>query len=227
MDILRARNLGFETQASTKMLRDTYTLLATTMVPTLIGALVSAQFQLFQYFRTGWIGLIATLVIMFGLIYGVEKNRKNKTGLVLLYVFTFFMGILLAGTLSKVAAFGNGSTIIALASMGTMMIFGGCAVTSSVFKADVAKLGKVLLVSVITIFIAALAIFLFKLSFLVVALLVAILIVSSVFLFYEFSLIKQGYQDSAVSATLGIYISLYNIFTTLLQLLGIGIGSDD
>ena len=227
MDNLRARNLGFETQASTKMLRDTYTLLATTMVPTLIGALVSAQFQLAQYFRNGLIGFIITLVIMFGLIYGVQKNRKNKVGLVLLYMFTFFMGILLAGTLSKVAAFGNGTEIIALASLGTMMIFGGCAVTSSMFKVDVAKLGKVILVSMITIIIAGIAVFIFKLSFLIVALLVTILIISSAFLFYEFSLIKQGYQDSAVSATLGIYISLYNILTTLLQLLGIGIGNDD
>lgn len=227
MDNLRARNLGFETEASTKMLRDTYTLLATTMVPTFIGALVSAQFQLAQYFRGGWIGLIVSLVVMFGLIYAVEKNRNNKIGLVLLYVFTFVMGIMLAGTLSKVAAFGNGTEIIALASLGTMMIFGGCAVTSSMFKADVAMLGKVLLVSLIAVIIASLAILFFKLSFLVVAILIAILILSSAFLFYEFSLIKQGYQDSAVSATLGIYISLYNIFSTLLQLLGIGFGNDD
>lgn len=227
MDDLRARNLGFETQATRNVLRDTYTLLATTMIPTVIGGLVSAQFGLHLLFRNGLVGFLVTLALMFGLTWLIEKNKDNKIGLSLLYLFTFFLGILLAGSISRVMQYGNSGELIALASVGTMMIFAGCAATTSLFKIDVSLWGKVLMVSIIALLIATIAILVFQLAFLIVALLVAILVISSAFLFYELSLIKQGYQTNAVSATLGIYLSLYNIFTTLLQLFGISFGEKE
>lgn len=223
---VRARNLGFETAATSKMLRDTYTLLATTLIPTAIGAGLSSAFGWHTLFRNGIMGFIITFAIMMGLTFCVEKNKDNKLGLALLYVFTFFLGILLAGTLGRVLSMPNGGGVVAMAMIGTMTIFGACAAASSMFKVDLAAWGKVLLVAGIATILACVAVLVFNLSALVVALLILILVISSAFLFYELSRIKQGEQTSPVSATLSIYLDLYNIFTSLLQLLGI-VGSDD
>lgn len=209
-----------------KVLRNTYLLLAVTLIPTAIGALLGANLNL-SFMRTSpMVSFVAILAIFYGWIWAIEKNRNSGIGVALLLGFTFFLGMLLGPVLQRVLGFANGGQLVAMAAGGTAVTFFGLSAVASNVKRDFSGLGRFLLVGFIAIMVAVVANAFFQIPALALTLLVAFIIFSSMVILYQVSAIVRGGETNYVSATLTLYVAIYNIFSSLLQLLGI-FGGDD
>jgi modulator of FtsH protease len=209
-----------------KVLRNTYLLLAVTLIPTAIGALLGANLNL-SFMRTSpMVSFIAILAIFYGWIWAIEKNRNSGIGVALLLGFTFFLGMLLGPVLQRVLGFANGGQLVAMAAGGTALTFFGLSAVASNVKRDFSGMGRFLLVGFIVIMLAVVANVFFQIPALALTLLVAFIIFSSMVILYQVNAIVRGGETNYVSATLTLYVAIYNIFSSLLQLLGI-FGGDD
>jgi FtsH-binding integral membrane protein len=158
-------------------------------------------------------------------MYAIEKNRNTGLGVVLLLGFTFFMGAMLGPLLSYTLHFRNGGQLIAIAAGGTGAIFFTLAGIASTTKRDFSNMGKFLVAGAILILVAALANMFFQLPALSLAISVIAILVFSGFILFDINRIVQGGETSYVSATLAVYLDIYNIFASLLQILGV-VGGD-
>ena len=229
---------GFEASpaARNRVLRNTYWLLALSMVPTVLGAWIGVTTGFTRamgpgmsaiVFLVGAFGFIAFLAIAFGFFYGIEKTKNSSMGVVLLLGFTFFMGLMLSRMLSMVLGLANGWNLIALAFGGTAVIFAAMAAVATTTKRDLSGMGKFLFIGVIMLLVAGFAnIFLQLPAMMIVISLLAIGIFSA-FILYDLKRVKDGEETNYISATLAIYLDLYNIFQSLLSILGIFGGSRD
>lgn len=209
-----------------KVLRNTYLLLAVTLIPTAIGALLGANLNL-SFMRTSpMVSFIAILAIFYGWIWAIEKNRNSGIGVALLLGFTFFLGMLLGPVLQRVLGFANGAQLVAMAAGGTALTFFGLSAVASNVKRDFSSMGRFLLVGFIVIMLAVVANAFLQIPALYLTLLVAFIIFSSMVILYQINAIVRGGETNYVSATLTLYVGIYNIFSSLLQLLGI-FGGDD
>jgi FtsH-binding integral membrane protein len=209
-----------------KVLRNTYLLLAVTLIPTAIGALLGANLNL-SFMRTSpMVSFIAILAIFYGWIWAIEKNRNSGIGVALLLGFTFFLGMLLGPVLQRVLGFANGGQLVAMAAGGTALTFFGLSAVASNVKRDFSSMGRFLLVGFIVIMLAVVANVFFQIPALALTILVAFIIFSSMIILYQVNAIVRGGETNYVSATLTLYVAIYNIFSSLLQLLGI-FGGDD
>ena len=210
-----------------KVLRNTYMLLALSMIPTVLGAVLGMYTNVLAT-----IGPLARLGIFmvgaYGLMFAVEKNKNSSAGLIFLFAFTFFMGFMLSDLLGFVLGrHSNGAQLIALAFGGTGAIFFVMATLASVIKRDLSFLGKFLTIGMLLMIAAVVSSFFFTFSGpLMLTILVMIMGISSVFLLYTVQRVINGGETNYISATLSVYVSLYNIFQVLLQLLSI-FGGDD
>ncbi len=211
--------------AQNRVLRNTYMLLAVTMIPTVLGALLGITFRIPM--PTGFMGAILAIAVMMGFIWGIEKNKNSSVGVMLLLAFTFIMGLFLSSLLGKVLGLKNGGQLIALAFGGTAAIFAGMAVIGSTIKKDLSGMGKFLFIGMIMLLVAGLANIYFQSSALMIGLMVICIGLMSAWLVYDIQQIVRGGETNYVSATLSIYLSLFNIFQSLLSLLGIGFGEKD
>lgn len=211
-----------------RVLRNTYWLLALSMVPTVLGAWigVATGFNLFKLAHPA-IGFIVFLAAAFGFIFAIQKTKNSAAGVPVLLAFTFFMGLMLAGMLSMVLSFKNGASLIALAFGGTAAIFTGMAAWASTIKRDLSGMGKALFIGVIMLLVAGFANIFLQLPGLMIALSVIALGIFSAFLLYDLNRIMMGGEDNYISATLSVYLDLFNIFQNLLALLGIFGGERD
>ena len=201
-----------------RVLRNTYWLLALSLLPTVLGAWVGLSTGIAQAMSPG-ISLIVFLVGAFGLIYGIEKTKHSSTGVYLLLAFTFFMGLMLSRLLAMVLGFKNGPSLVMTAFGGTAVVFFAMASLASVIKRDLSGMGKFLFVGALIVFIGFLANFFLQSSALMLTLLVVCLGVFSAFMLYDIKRVIDGGETNYVSATLTLYMSIYNLFTSLLQLL--------
>jgi len=207
-----------------KVLRNTYWLLALSMIPTVLGAVVGVAFQV--PVMGGGLGALLFLALAFGFIFAIEKNKESGLGVALLLGFTFFMGLMLTPLLTYTLGFANGASLIMTAFGGTACVFAVMASWATVSKRDFSLMGKWLFAGVIVLILASLAnIFLHLAALQIVLSLVAIGIFSA-FILYDVQRIVNGGETNYISATLSIYLDVYNIFTNLLALLGLG-GSRD
>lgn len=207
-----------------KVLRNTYWLLALSMIPTVLGAVVGVTFQI--PVMGGGLGALLFLALAFGFIFAIEKNKESGLGVALLLGFTFFMGLMLTPLLTYTLGFANGASLIMTAFGGTACVFAVMASWATVSKRDFSLMGKWLFAGVIVLILASLAnIFLHLAALQIVLSLVAIGIFSA-FILYDVQRIVNGGETNYISATLSIYLDVYNIFTNLLALLGLG-GSRD
>jgi modulator of FtsH protease len=210
-----------------KVLRNTYLLLAVTLIPTAIGALLGANLNL-SFLRTNpIISLFAILGIFYGWIWAIEKNRNSGMGVALLLGFTLFLGVLLGPVLQRVLGFANGGQLVAMAAGGTALTFFGLSAVASNVKRDFSGIGRFLLVGFIVIMLAVIANVFFQIPALALTLLVAFIIFSSMIILYQVNAIVRGGETNYISATLTLYVAIYNIFSSLLQLLGIFGGEGD
>ena len=204
-----------------RVLRNTYWLLALTMVPTVLGAWIGVESGLARILTPG-IGLIVFLVGAFGFIFVIEKFKNSAAGVPILLAFTFFMGLMLARLVGSVLGLKNGGGLIMTAFAGTGAIFFGMAMLSSIIKRDLSSMGKFLFIGAILVLVAGIANFFIQSSALMITLAVLVIGIFSAFILYDLKRVRDGEETNYISATLGVYQSVYNVFSALLALLGIG-----
>ena len=209
-----------------RVLRNTYWLLALSMVPTVLGAWIGVQTGIMRS-MTGGIGLIVFLVGAFGFIFAIEKFKNSSAGVPILLAFTFFKGLMLARLLGSILGLKNGSDLIMLAFAGTGGIFFGMATLSSVIKRDLSSMGKFLMIGVVMLLVAGIANVFIQSSALMITLSVLAIGIFSFFILYDLKRVQDGEETNYITATLGVYLSVYNVFSSLLALLGIFGGERD
>jgi modulator of FtsH protease len=210
-----------------RVLRNTYLMLSLTMIPTLIGALIGMQLN-FGIMRTNPImSFVVILAVFYGMVFAIEKNKDSGLGVALLLAFTFMMGLLLAPLLQTALGLSNGGQIIAMAAAGTGVAFFGMAAIATVTKRDFSFLGKFLMVGVIVAMIAIVANVFLQMPALSLTISAVVILLSTMIILYTLSGIINGGETNYVSATLSLYISIYNIFSSLVQLLMAFTGNRD
>ncbi len=217
---------GDLTAQRNRVLRNTYWLLALSMVPTVLGAWVGVQLGLAQAL-SGFTGLMVFMVGAFGFMYAIEKTKNSAAGVPLLLGFTFFMGLMLARLVGSVLGLKNGGSLIMMAFAGTGTIFFGMATLSSVIKRDLGSMGKFLFIGMIMLLVAGIANIFIQSSALMITLSVLAIGIFSAFILHDLKRVKDGEETNYITATLGVYLSLYNVFSNLLALLGIFGGEKD
>lgn len=210
-----------------RVLRNTYWLLALSMVPTVLGAWVGVQFKFSFFAGSPFIGFMVFLAIAFGFFYAIERTKNSGLGVAILLGFTFFMGLMLSRLIGHILGFSNGASLIMTAFGGTAAIFATMASIATVSKRDFSGMGKWLFAGVLVILVAALANVFLQLPALYLAVSVLAIGIFSAFILYDVQQVINGGETNYISATLAIYLDVYNIFTNLLALLGIFGGDND
>ncbi|MDM4764818.1 Bax inhibitor-1 family protein [Pelomonas sp. SE-A7] len=220
---------GYDTDLAAqqqRVLRNTYWLLALSMVPTVLGAWVGVSTGIVASLGMG----ISTLVFFvgaFGLMYVIERTKESGAGVVALLGFTFFMGLMLSRLLIPILGFRNGASLIMTAFGGTGVIFAVMASLATVVKRDLSAMGKFLFVGVLLMIVAGLVNLFLQSSALMLTLMVLSIAIFSAFMLYDIKRVIDGGETNYISATLAIYLDLYNVFQSLLSLLGIFGGERD
>jgi modulator of FtsH protease len=209
-----------------RVLRNTYWLLALSMVPTVLGAWLGVASGLTSALSPG-IGLVVFLVGAFGFMFAIEKTKNSAAGVPVLLAFTFFMGLMLSRLVGTVLGLGNGAGLVMTAFAGTGAIFLGMASLSTIIKRDLSALGKWLFVGAIMLLVAGIANVFIQSSALMITLSVAAIGIFSAFILHDLKRVADGLETNYITATLGVYLSLYNVFQSLLMLLGISSGRDE
>ena len=209
-----------------RVMRNTYWLLALSMLPTVLGAWVGVSTGITAGL-TGFMGLIVFLGGAFGFMFAIEKTKNSAAGVPVLLAFTFFMGLMLSRLLAQVLGFKNGSELIMTAFGGTAGIFLVMASLSTVIKKDLSGMGKWLFIGAIGILIGGIINVFVGSPIGMAVLSVMAIIVFSGFLLYDLKRIVDGGETNYISATLGLYMSLFNVFQSLLALLGLMGGERD
>ena len=211
-----------------RVLRNTYALLALSLIPTIAGAWLAVALGLGPYLIAHrMVYMVVFLAGAFGLMFAVQANRTSGLGVALLLAFTFFMGAMLAPLLSRILGFSNGLTLIGLAFGGTAAVFTAMATLATVVKRDLSGLSKFLFVGAILLLVAMIANVFLQLPGLMIALSLIAIGIFSAFMLVDVNRIVTGGETNYVSATLGLYLDIYNVFANLLAILGITGGSSD
>jgi modulator of FtsH protease len=209
-----------------RVLRNTYWLLALSMIPTVLGAWVGVQTGILRAMSPG-VTMVVFLAGAFGLMYAIERTKESATGVYVLLGFTFFMGVMLSGLLSAILGFRNGASLIMTAFGGTALVFAGMATLASVIKRDLSGMGKFLTVGALLILLAGLINFFVQSSAMFLTLSVLCIALFSAFMVYDLKRVIDGGETNYISATLAIYLDIYNVFQSLLSILGIFGGERD
>ncbi len=218
---------GYATPAlqRNRVLRNTYWLLALSLLPTVLGAWLGVSTGITRSL-SGGMGLIVFLGGAFGFMYAIEKTKNSPAGVAVLLGFTFFMGLMLSRMLAMVLGFKNGPSLIMTAFGGTAGVFFVMASLASVIKRDISGMGKWL-------FVGALAVMIGGIINVFVGSTVGMMVISmmvigifSAYMLYDLKQIMDGGETNYISATLALYLDLFNVFQGLLAMLGI-MGGDD
>ena len=209
-----------------KVLRNTYMLLALSLMPTVLGAWLGVELGLGALLR-GWMGMLLFIGVAFGFIYGIEKTKNSAAGVPMLLGFTFFMGLMLSPMIQATLGFKNGPQLIMTAFAGTAGVFMGMAALSSVIKRDLSGMGKFLFVGALILLVAGIANIFLQSSAMMLTLSVLAIVIFSGFMLFDIKRVIDGGETNYISATLSIYLSIYNVFQSLLAILGIAGGERD
>ncbi len=209
-----------------RVLRNTYWLLALSMVPTVMGAWVGIATGITRAMSPG-IGLVVFLAGAFGFMFAIEKTKNSAAGVPVLLGFTFFMGLMLSRLLGTVLGLANGASLVMMAFAGTGAIFLGMASLSSVIKRDLTSMGKWLFIGMIMLLVAGIANFFIQSSALMITLSVLAIGIFSAFILHDLKRVQDGLETNYITATLGVYLSIYNVFQSLLALFGIFGGREE
>jgi modulator of FtsH protease len=203
---------------SQRVLRNTYMLLALTMVPTVVGAWIGmATASVIQ--SAPIISFFVMLGAVIGLQFGIAKFRNSAIGIGLLLLMTGLLGWFLGPLLNYALALKNGAGLVGYAAIGTGAVFMGMAAIAVTTKRDFSFMGKFLFVGMIVLLVAMIANMFFQIPALALTISSLVIVVFSLFLLYDLSRIVTGGETNYVMATTGVYMSLFNIFANLLQLL--------
>ena len=212
-------------QVRHRVLRNTYWLLALSMIPTVFGAFVGVQMHLPML--GGGMGMLLFMAIAFGFIFAIEKTKNSGLGVAVLLGFTFFMGLMLTPLLRHTLGYTNGGQLIMTAFGGTAVVFAVMASIATTTKRDFSGMGSWLFAGVIVLLLAGVANIFLGMSALSIVISVLAIGIFSAFILYDVQRIVNGGETNYISATLAIYLDVYNIFSNLLALVGFAGGSRD
>jgi modulator of FtsH protease len=219
---LRTTNLGYtvtSVEERNRVLRNTYWLLALSMVPTVLGAWLGVATGIVATMGAG-MSLIVFMAGAFGFIYAIEKTKNSAAGVPVLLGFTFFMGVMLSRLIAVVLGMHDGPALVMTAFAGTGLIFFGMATLSTLIKRDLTTMGKFLYIGAVMLLVAIVLNIFVQSSALFVTIAVIMVGVFSAFIVYDLKRVRDGLETNYISATLSIYLDLYNVFQALLSLLG-------
>ncbi|MBU3647483.1 MAG: Bax inhibitor-1/YccA family protein [Limnohabitans sp.] len=203
-----------------RVVRNTYWLLAISMLPTVLGAWVGVATGI-SYAISGVMGMILMMAGAFGFIYAIERTKDSAKGVYVLLGFTFFMGIMLSRLIAMVLGFKNGAELVMTAFGGTAGVFFCMASLATVIKRDLSGMGKWLMVGAIVLMVGSLInIFVGSSTGMLVISMLSIGIFSA-FMLYDVKQVIDGGETNYISATLTLYLDIINVFQSLLALLGV------
>ncbi|WP_454764266.1 Bax inhibitor-1/YccA family protein [Cupriavidus campinensis] len=208
-----------------RVLRNTYWLLALSMIPTVLGAWIGVASGFTMMAGSPGLSLLIFFAVAFGFIYGIEKTKNSSMGVVLLLAFTFFMGLMLSRLISATLSFSNGPALIMYAFGGTAAVFGTMATIATVSKRDFSGMAKFLFVGLILLILASVANIWLQIPALMITVSVIAIGIFSAYILFDVQRVVNGGETNYVTATLAIYLDVYNVFANLLALLGIFGGS--
>ncbi len=211
---------GSDLVTRNRVLRNTYWLLALSLLPTVLGAWVGVTTGITASMGGG-MGLIVFLVGAFGFMFAIEKTKNSAAGVPVLLAFTFFMGLMLSRMIAMVLGFKNGSELIMTAFAGTAGVFFVMASLASTIKRDLSGMSKWLFVGALAIMIGGIVnVFVGSTVGMMVISVMAIGVFSA-YMLYDLKQIIDGGETNYISATLALYLDILDVFQSLLALLGI------
>ena len=217
---------GISQEQRHKVMRNTYWLLALSLLPTVLGAWLGVATGITQSLRGG-LGVIVFLGGAFGFMYAIEKTKNSAAGVPVLLGFTFFMGLMLSRMIGMILGFSNGAELIMTAFAGTAGVFFVMASLASVIKRDLSGMGKWLFVGALVLIVGSVINIFVGSTAGMMAISVAAIGIFSAFMLYDLKRILDGGETNYISATLALYLDLFNVFQSLLALLGIMGGQRD
>ncbi|MGD9951338.1 MAG: Bax inhibitor-1/YccA family protein [Burkholderiales bacterium] len=209
---------GVAAPGAQKVLRNTYLLLALTMVPTVIGAYIGMATSS-VVMASPILTTVIMLAAVIGLQFGIAANRNSGIGVALLLLMTGLLGWWLGPILNVALAMKNGMQLVGYAAVGTGAIFlvmGGIAATA---KRDFGFMGKFLFVGMLALLAAMIANMFLQIPALALTISTLVIVVFSLFLLYDLQRIVRGGETNYIMAATGVYMSLFNIFANLLHIL--------
>ena len=211
--------VGTLTTAQNKVLRNTYMMLAITMIPTVIGAMIGMSTNFSFMAQSPIIFSLLMFGAMIGMMFGVSALRNSVWGIAALLGFTFIAGFFLGPILQVALQLKNGAQLVGMAAGGTGIIFFTLATIATVTKKDFSFMGKFLFIGVIMLIIAMLANLFFQIPAMSLTISAIAVMIFSAYILYDVSRIVHGGETNYVMATLGLFLSIYNLFIHLLSLL--------
>jgi modulator of FtsH protease len=220
LDTSQGYGLGLDQAHRQRVLRNTYWLLALSLIPTVLGAWLGVATGITRSL-SGGLGLIVFLGGAFGFIFAIEKTKNSAAGVPVLLGFTFFMGLMLSRIIAMVLGFKNGSELVMTAFGGTAGVFLVMASLATVIKRDLSGMGKWLFVGALVLMVGAIINVFVGSTAGMAAISVAAIGIFSAYMLYDLKQIMDGGETNYISATLALYLDLFNVFQSLLALLGI------
>jgi modulator of FtsH protease len=202
-----------------KVLRNTYMMLALTMIPTVIGAFVGMSMSFAFMAQSPIMSSLLMFGAMIGMMFAVTALRNSVWGVVALLGFTFVAGVFLGPILQVALHLKNGAQLIGLAAGGTGIIFFSLATLATVTKKDFSFMGKFLFIGLILLIVASLANLFFQIPALSLTISSIAVLIFSAYILFDVSRIVHGGETNYVMATLGLFLNIYNLFIHLLSLL--------
>ncbi|MCG7535101.1 MULTISPECIES: Bax inhibitor-1/YccA family protein [Pseudoalteromonas] len=212
------QKVAMSTVETNKVLKNTYFLLAMTLAFSAITAAISMTMALPRF-----TGLVCSL-IAFGLLFVIQKKANSSSAIGLVFLFTGLLGFGLGPLLSHYAAMPNGSLLIAQALGSTALVFFGLSAYALTTKKDFSFMGGFLVVGMLVVIVSSLVNLFIGSSVAFIAINAAVVLLMSGFILYDTSRIVNGGETNYILATVSLYLSIYNLFTAILALLG---SSDD
>lgn len=207
-------------QDQNRVLRNTYLLLALSMLPTIVGAWAGMQFNFIRLFVAAPILTpLLMFAVMIGSLFVVTRLRNSAWGIVALFGFTFIAGAMLTPILTVSAQFKNGGQLVALAGGMTAVVFFAMATIATVTKRDFSFMGKFLFVGLIMLIVASLANLFFAVPAVTLTISAIAVLIFSLYILYDVSNIVRGGETNYIMATMNLFLDIYNIFISLLNLL--------
>ncbi len=210
---------GTTSTVQNKVLRNTYMMLAMTMIPTVIGAFIGLSVNFSFMALHPIMGSLLMFGAMMGLLFAVTALRNSVWGIAALLAFTFVAGVFLGPILQAALHLKNGAQLVGIAAGGTGLIFFSLATIATVTKKDFSFMGKFLFIGVIMLVVASLANIFFAIPVLSLAISAIAVMIFSAYILYDISQIIHGGETNYVMATMSLYLDIYNIFVNLLSLL--------
>lgn len=226
---LQSLQYGYATttvEERNRVLRNTYWLLALSMVPTVLGAWIGVTTGIVATLGVG-ASFAVFMIGAIGFMYAIEKTKNSASGVPVLLAFTFFMGLMLSRLIGHVLGYSNGAGLIMTAFAGTGLTFLGMATLSTVIKRDLSAMGKFLYVGAVMLLVAIVANLFLQSSALFITIAVVMVGIFSAFMLYDLKAVRDGQETNYISATLRIYLDMFNVFQALLSILGFAGGSRD